>query len=108
MGISIAEKITLWNQSKLFEKIGNIFLIVIHLQILGVILTYKQLGLNLPPDLIPEEVIYSLYSQYVNGGIQLSLGLLIMLLLKIFHRNFWVCVVGILTHIIYIFYFSPY
>ena len=90
-----------FNKNNRVKNFANILLIYSHLQVLGIILIYKQTEYNLISPLIPQHLICEIYGHYVDGGIIISLGFLVMLIFKLYHQNFWVLVIGILNLIVY-------
>jgi len=87
------------NEKKIVIRIGNGILIYCIIQIIIVLLIYKQTKLNLPSDLIPEFITCDIFGYYVNSGLIYALAVLLMAIAKFNKQNLLISIIGVLAFI---------
>lgn len=90
-----------YNDLLLIKRIGNSLIIYSHLQIIFVFISYKQLEYNLNSPLFPSHFSCEIFGDYIDVAIITSILFLIMLVFKVFQKNFWVLVFGVFNILIY-------
>lgn len=96
-------KIIRFDQSKKIKISTNIVIILILLLILSSFCQYYSMKLNFKNPLIPEKLIEIATKPFLNKAITLSVGIIIMVIMKYFKRNLFALCIGILLIVYYVF-----
>lgn len=81
------------NSRKSVIYVSHALMLYCGLQVLAVLMVYKQTEYQLITPLISESVICEVYGQYVDKGIVMAVALLLMMVAKFYRQH--VVIVGI-------------
>lgn len=83
------------NERLITVRFGNGVLIYCIIQVMGVLLIYKQTKYNLVSPLIPSYVTCEVFGYYVDGGLIMSFAVLLMVIAKLYKQNLLISLIGV-------------
>jgi hypothetical protein len=89
------------NKKRPIKLFGNGLMILTTILILRVYLDIYQTSLTMDNPLIPHDLFYEVNQTKLTGGIILTFGLFLMVVLKSLKQNFTIMIIGILTILFY-------
>lgn len=89
------------NEDERIKIAGNGLLIFSTFLVFQIFITLYQATLIMNNPLIPQELFYEINEMRTLGGFFLTIGLLIMTILKSIKQNFLILIIGILTILLY-------
>jgi len=89
------------NESTKIIKWANVLLIYLSLEMIRTLLVFRLNEYQLVSPLVPEQINNLIYSKYVDGGLIISAGFLLSLILKLYKKHFWMIVTSVITMIIF-------
>ncbi len=85
------------NDRLIVVRTGNGILIYCIIQVIGVLLIYKQTKYNLVSPLIPKYITCDVFGYYVDGGLIMAFAVLLMVIAKFYKQNMLISLIGILA-----------
>lgn len=82
------------NERLITVRFGNGVLIYCIVQVIGVLLIYKQTKSNLESPLIPNYVTCEVFGYYVDGGLIMALAVLLMVIAKFYKQYLLISLIG--------------
>ena len=76
-----------FNNTKVAIRVSNVLILYANFLIIAAFAKFQSLKLDLDNPLIPQEFISDIFAPYAKVGLVLSIGLMLLLLLKIFRQN---------------------
>lgn len=94
-------KIKILNEDQRIKIAGNGLLVFSTFLVFQIFITFYQTTLILKNPLIPQELFYEINEKRILGGIFLTSGSLIMIILKSIKQNFLILIIGVLTILLF-------
>ncbi|MEZ4687683.1 MAG: hypothetical protein R3B47_16960 [Bacteroidia bacterium] len=88
------------NQQKIIIKMANVILIFCVLEVIGVLLIFKQTQYQLSTPLISQSVVCEVFAHYVDGGLIMAFALLLMVISKIFRQPVMIILIAVIAVIL--------
>jgi uncharacterized membrane protein len=89
------------NKKKNIEKIANAFMLILIFHLLFIFTIYYSTKFNFQNPLIPKYLAFEVFAPYAQKGLIITLGLLIVTILKFLRQNLIIILICLLIIAIY-------
>ena len=89
------------NKKKNIEKIANVFMLMLIFHLLFIFAIYYSTKFNFQNPLIPKYLAFEVFAPYAQKGLIITLGLLIVTILKFLRQNLIIILICLLIIAIY-------